>query len=220
METVLYTVKQGDTLYAIAKRFCTTVNMIARYNGIVDPDRLEVGRILRIPVSEIPAMQRGRSAPYREYIVKKGDTLAMIADKNGVGSQRIAAVNGLTNPDVLQEGQVLRIPFPMVGDGEQETVIRSGDTLFSIAERIGTTPEEIADRNNVPDADVIVAGESLMLPEEQDKPEEGLTYVVQAGDTLWQIAQKYGVSVAYLVNKNRLCNPDYLQVGQVLVIRR
>ena len=59
-----------------------------------------------------------------------------------------------------------------------------------------------------------------MLPEEQDEPEEGLTYVVQAGDTLWQIAQKYGVSVAYLVNKNRLCNPDYLQVGQVLVIRR
>lgn len=220
METVLYTIKQGDTLYAIAKRFCTTVNMIARYNGIVDPDRIEVGRVLRIPVSEIPAMQREKASPYREYIVKKGDTLAAIAAKNGVGLQRIAAVNGLTDPDSIQEGQVLRIPFPLNKDSEQETVIQPGDTLTAIAERVGVMPEQIAQRNNIVDQDVLLAGESLLLPTDETERDAPLEYVVQEEDTLWQIAQRYGVTVSYLVNKNRLCQPDYLQVGQILLIRQ
>ena len=220
METVLYTVQSGDTLYKIAQRFDTTVNMIARYNGIVDPDYIEAGRILRIPVSEIPAMQKAKAMPYREYIVKKGDTLAAIAAKSGVGLQRIAAFNGILDPDVIQEGQVLRIPFPLPKDGEQETVIQKGDTLDAIAKQSGVTAQQIAQRNNIADADRITAGESILLPADKNTSQEKLEYVVQEGDTLWRIAQQYGVSVAYLVNRNRLCQPDRLEVGQIILIRR
>ncbi len=214
METVIYTVKQGDTLYSIAKRFGTTVSMIARYNGIIEPDNIEAGRVLRIPVSEIPAMCRERAMPYREYIVKKGDTLAAIAEKTGVGSQRIAGFNGLNDPDRIAEGQVLRIPFPITDSKEKEYVVQSGDTLTSVAQKTDTTVQQIAQRNEIPDVDMITAGESILVPQQT------LSYQVQTGDTLWQIARRYGVSVPYLVNMNRLCQPDSIQAGQVLIIRR
>ena len=185
METVLYTVKPGDTLYAIAKRFCTTVNILARYNGLVDPDYIEAGQVLRIPVSAIP---KPKAVPYREYIVKKGDTLTAIAEKSGVNYLVIAAYNALSDADVIQEGQVLKIPFPLPKDTKPlPSVTTSADTFSD-----GTQAAEGSD----------------------------LTYTVQEGDTLYQIARRFGVSVPYLINRNRLCQPDKLRIGQTLILKQ
>ena len=54
-----------------------------------------------------------------------------------------------------------------------------------------------------------------------DNNNEGrLEYTVKSGDTLWQIAKKYGVSVAYLINLNRLTEPDCIYPEQIIVIRK
>ncbi len=210
METVIYTVQQGDTLSSIARRFGTTVSIITRYNGIIEPDMIYTGQILRIPVSEIPC--RKKSCPaVMEYIVKKGDTLADIAVRFGSGISGIAELNGLEDPDMIMEGQVLKIP------AVKDYTIRKGDTLEKISKKTDVSVESIAQENDISDPDVITAGETLKIPDKND--DEPTEYMVRPGDTLWKIAKEYGVTVAYLINMNRLIKPDCLMEGQIIVIK-
>jgi|GEM_PF-4884614 len=218
METVIYTVQKGDTLFSIAKRYGTTVNMIARYNGIPDPDYIEAGRILRIPVSEIPAMKVEKCGRMREYTVKKGDTLSKIAVQNQVGIQRLTEVNSLTDPDDIKEGQILKIPER--ADEKKEYIVQKGDTLTGIAGRTDSTVRKLVEVNQIADPDVILEGESVNLSEREEEPEEAIEYEVKSGDTLWKIAEHFGVGIGYLINLNRLTTPNRLCVGQKLIIRR
>ena len=97
--TVTYTVKAGDSLWLIAQRYGTTVNAIKQANGLTS-DALQIGQVLRIPVSQ---------SPYMEYTVRAGDTLWELSRRYGTTVEAIMQANGLTS-SVLQIGQVLRIP--------------------------------------------------------------------------------------------------------------
>ena len=223
METIIYTVKKGDTLYDIAKRCGTTVGMITRYNGIIEPDMIYPGQILRIPVSEIPCMKKN-CAPEIEYIVKKGDTLADIAIRFGSGIRAISQLNGITDPDNIEAGRIIKIPVSKEGS----YTIQKGDTLSEIARKTDATVAQIAENNEISDPDRITAGELIDIPEKEmaedsqigeDDSESIVEYLVKSGDTLWKIAKEYGVSVAYIINLNRLTRPDCLMEGQILRIR-
>lgn len=97
--TVSYTVKAGDSLWLIAQRYGTTVNAIKQANGLTS-DALQIGQVLRIPVSQ---------SPYVEYTVRAGDTLWELSRRYGTTVEAIRQANGLSS-NVLQIGQVLRIP--------------------------------------------------------------------------------------------------------------
>ena len=97
--TITYTVQAGDSLWLIAQRYGTTVNAIKQANGLTG-DMLQIGQVLRIPVSQ---------NPYVEYTVRAGDTLWELARRYGTTVEAIMQANGLTS-SLLQIGQVLRIP--------------------------------------------------------------------------------------------------------------
>ena len=228
METVNYTVQRGDTLYQLAKRYGTTVGMIARYNGIADPDRIREGQTLCIPVSEIRGIQekkrRESARGTLDYVVRAGDTLLSLAKKYGLTPERLAGFNGRDMGDELTAGLVLRIPLYAVPVRRPEAVtVRPGDSLWMIAQAFGTDADTLATLNHIDDPDRLSPGQVLRLPAAGDRPvpepEGRLEYTVRPGDSLWMIARKYGVSVAYLINMNRLTQPDRLVPGQVLLIR-
>ncbi len=104
MESVIYIVQPGDTLYAIAEKYNTTVNHIARFNGIADPNVIDVEQVLRIPITDDPEKN------YEEYTVESGDTLYLIARNNGVSVCDLINMNRLTNPDLIYPGQIILIP--------------------------------------------------------------------------------------------------------------
>ncbi len=97
---VEYTVKPGDSLWQIARRYGTTVNAIKSLNGLTS-DLLNIGQVLKIPTSQ--------TSPYTEYTVQSGDTLWLLAKRYGTTVDAIMSLNGLTS-DALSIGQVLKIP--------------------------------------------------------------------------------------------------------------
>ena len=95
-----YTVRRGDTLWAIARRYHTTVEDIAQANGITDPNRIYVGQVLRIPTT----------GAYADYTVVQGDTLWAIARRCGTTVEELVRVNHIENPNLIYVGQVLKVP--------------------------------------------------------------------------------------------------------------
>ena len=94
----VYTVKAGDSLYAIANRYGTTVDAIKRANNL-STNNLSIGQRLIIPTT----------TKYKTYVVVPGDTLYGISLKNGTTVDKIKSLNNL-NSNTLSIGQKLLIP--------------------------------------------------------------------------------------------------------------
>jgi LysM repeat protein len=107
--------------------------------------------------------------------------------------------------------------------------VQAGDTLVAIAERFGVTPEAIIETSRLADPNSLAVGDTLLIPQPAPAttrpagaptptPTPQQRYVVQAGDTLAAIAERFGVSAAEIARANRLADPDRLKVGDTLVI--
>ena len=101
METILYTVRPGNTLFGIAQFFGTTVGNILRYNNIQDANKIYIGQRLVIPVDD--------ETPISTYIVRPGDTLWIIAQRYGTTVENLLALNNIQNPNAIYPGQILSI---------------------------------------------------------------------------------------------------------------
>jgi lysozyme len=106
VDSTYYTVKSGDSLSVLARRFNTTVQAIARANGISNTSHIYVGQKLIIPTGyAYPPSVYGFY-----YTVKAGDTLSEIAKWYGVSLHTLAAVNGISNVSHIYVGQRIYIP--------------------------------------------------------------------------------------------------------------
>jgi peptidoglycan-N-acetylglucosamine deacetylase len=160
-----------------------------------------------------------------EYTVQWGDTLYSLAQRFDTTVDAIVALNGLQDASYIRVGQVLRIsgtaaPVPAPGTGGEYTV-QAGDTLYSIARRYGTTVEAIQSANGIVNPSLIRVGQKLIIPGGGTTPAPttgGTTYVVQADDTLYSIAARFGKNVWDIVVANNLADPSLIYVGQVLII--
>jgi LysM repeat protein len=104
-EAGVHIVRQGETLKSIASLYGTTVDAIARANGIVNPNYIYVGQRLIIPGATTSGQTGGQT-----YVVQPGDTLSSIAVQFGTTAWAIAYENNLPNVNVIYVGQTLRIP--------------------------------------------------------------------------------------------------------------
>ena len=128
--------------------------------------------------------------------------------------EAIKSLNGLTS-DALDVGQVLRIPAAQSGPSYTEYTVRAGDSLWQIARRFGTTVEAIKSLNGLT-SDALDVGQVLRIPTAQSGPSY-TEYTVRPGDSLWQIARRYGTTVEAIKSLNGL-KSDLLSIGQVLRI--
>lgn len=111
----IYFVVAGDTLFGIANRYNTTVGALAQLNGIVNPNRIQVGQRLIVPPTGGAVTPPQAPAPPPApapvtYVVQPGDNLYRISLRFGVSMQRLGEVNGILNANRIYVGQVLIIP--------------------------------------------------------------------------------------------------------------
>jgi LysM repeat protein len=177
----------------------------------------------------------------KTYVVGKGDSLSVIAKRCGVSQADIMVLNNISNPNVIRQGQKLKLPAsaklskleagaastpspaaPAAASGSgAHYVVKSGDSLSVIAQRNGTTVKALKETNNLKN-DTIFVGQKLSLrplPPEQPPVAGGsrTTHTVKVGDTILTVASEYNVSISKLRNANNLTS-DTLVPGRVLVI--
>ena len=118
-----YTVMAGDTLSGIAAKFGTTYQELAAINGIADPNVIHVGQIIKLK-GDAASTPQGENT----YTVQAGDTLSGIASKYGTTYQELAALNGISDPNIIHVGQVLKVTGSA---GGRTYTVQSGDTLVA-----------------------------------------------------------------------------------------
>lgn len=147
------------------------------------------------------------------YKVVSGDTLYSISKKLDTTVDELKKLNNLTS-NSLKLGQILKIPTKVAYTGETELYqVKSGDTLYSIAQSYDTNVNTLKAINNLK-SDKLAVGQLLNVPSGLSNVN---TYVVSAGDTLYSVAKKFSVSVDEIKDANNLTN-NLLKVGQKLII--
>ena len=173
-------------------------------------------------------------APGINYTVKAGDTLHDIAAQYGVSTMEIIQANDLANPDLIFPGDSINIPA--AGGAKDITIeVKAGDTINKLAEQYGVDPSSIVKyaSNNISNANVIVVGQKLTIPGTTSAPvaqdtssadtstaAADVTVEVKSGDTLADIAARYGVKASAIASyaSNNISDSNLIVVGQKLTV--
>ena len=157
------------------------------------------------------------------YTVKSGDTLYGISNQFGVSVTELAELNNVIGTN-LKVGEVLTIPSKSGTNPNNMFMytVKSGDTLYKIAQKYGTTVKAIQDLNYLKNTTLKV-GEVLRIPETYTKEDEMtipnyINYTVKKGDTIYSIARLNNIDIDTLIKDNSLVDNN-LKVGQNLKIR-
>ncbi len=163
-EPTTWTVPAGQTLSHAALATGTSVEALARANGIADPRVVVAGTTLTIP---------GTPAAPTAHVVAPGDSLSGIALRAGSSVAALAAANGIPAPYLIVEGQQLMIPAtadaspeaaPPQAPGPVEVVVRRGDTLSGLATAAGVPLSALLASSDLPRGTVLQPGQVVTLP--------------------------------------------------------
>lgn len=153
LEPNTYKVVAGDTLYSIAKKFNMTVNELKELNNLTN-STLNIGQILKVKA------EGEKEEDYISYTIKTGDTLYSIAKKYNTSVNEIKNINNLVSNN-LTIGNILKLP--LVEKDYINYVVKSGDTLYSIARKYNTSVNEIKNINNLVSNNLTI-GSTLKIP--------------------------------------------------------
>ncbi len=179
-----YTVQSGDTVSAIAARFGLATASVLAVNGLGWKSLIFPGQVVRLSgaSSTTPVV----SQPAR-YTIQRGDTISGIAERHGLTTQGVLALNNLSRTSIIYPGQVIQLsgssiaitpvssvesndpPSPPPTDAPAPVInntytIKTGDTVTSIAARFGVGIDAILGANSLSRSSIIYAGRTLMIP--------------------------------------------------------
>ncbi len=217
---ISYTVRAGDTLYSLAKRYDTTVQAIMQANGMMSY-LIRVGEVIWIPVS-------GAAPPGPiVHMVQPGETLFSIAQQYGTTVWAIRTANNLAGY-TIRAYTALFIPTT-AQPGAIIHIVQAGETLYSIANRYGTTVPLLMLANGLRTYEIRVY-QRLYVPSQDwatwppnwsskppGAPGHSHFYRVRRGDTLYSIAKRFGTTVEGLMRVNGLSS-SHIVAGMKLRI--
>ena len=239
-----YRLQQGETLAQVAGRSGMTEDELRKVNGIPKGRRVLANSTLLVRSTgtedqqDIAAelanakLQLSPTTTWRRvtYRVRSGDTLSGIARRWRITMKSIVTANRLRS-DRLRVGQRLVLTVPNVprqaiastqrSESSQHVIhrVRSGESLYTIGKRYGVSVDRIKAANGLR-RNTIRVGQELVIPARSSGGagvSEGKVHRVRSGDTLSEIARRYGTTVSKLRSANGLAS-NRLRIGQELKI--
>ncbi|KRL00233.1 hypothetical protein FC81_GL000131 [Liquorilactobacillus capillatus DSM 19910] len=168
------------------------------------------------------------------YTVKSGDTLTRIANNYSTTVHKVVALNNISNANFIYVGQnllVIKAVVPSSNTSNSDAAtnediyfVKSGDTLSMIATTHSTTVNTLASLNHISNPNYIYVGQKLRLTNSTSnsgttnsaKQSSNETYTVKSGDSLSSIARTHNTTISNLASLNRISNPNYIYIGQIL----
>jgi len=233
---MIHTVRSGESLYVIARKYGSSVSAIRQANSLRG-SLIRPGQNLIVPRfgtdMRASSNQPQRSVEGGVYTVQRNDTLWDIANGFSVSVDSLCAANGLSRRVVIKPGQRLNIPIgastSFAPNRQQSSkiggtihTVRPGDTLSDIASTYNVSVNSLK-RTNGLRSSRIYPGKELRIPapvEKSTRKKTALrpgTYKVRKGDTLYDIARRFGVSISELRRANGL-QTSRIYPGDVLRI--
>lgn len=250
---VKHIVRSGETLYTLAQKYGVRMTDLRNWNGIsFDTDQLIDGQELIVSSTASPKLvyiqeQKSKSPAQtvkrgNRHSVKRGETLAQIADDYGVDIESLRKANKIKKSGSVNAGTILRIPTQTYSDERSSRAITkkraAGSTLKVHSLKKGETLSKIAALYNVSERDLrswnpgikaksIVRGQKIKVysknsgkgssSDSKSRSASRLPkqYKVRKGDSMKSIANKFGISLSQLKKKNKKANSG-LKAGQTL----
>jgi LysM repeat protein len=220
--TASHTVKPGENLFRIALYYGTTVDTIQAANGLTSV-YITVGQQLVIPggadvappsapltpppeggvpgePTPVPTATVG-NIDARTYLVAPGDTLTGISIRFGISPWQLLELNGLSSASLIYAGMELILA---------DEARRDADPLAS------PTPEPQPEVDADERVEAATPTPEPVIADDTAQPAGSETYTIQRGDTLTQVAARFGTTVAALSRLNGIANPSQIYVGQEL----
>jgi|UPI00037460CD LysM repeat protein len=225
-----YTVKKGDFVSSIARKFHLKEKTLIQRNRLAPPYTLRVGQ--RLCISRSCSKQRN---PYY-YTVKKGDFIGSIARKFHLKESTLIRRNDLEPPYELQVGQQLCVRAKYDCQEEPEVIrkgetyhyhVKRGDTLGRIAASYGVTIKQLMAWNQLNSANKIIAGQRLLIyPGKAAKRDNeagavslpNREHVVGRYETLDYLSNRFDVPEKTIIKLNHLKKPYKLKKGDLLCL--
>ncbi len=180
---VVYRVRNGDSLWTIARRHKVSVRDLARWNSISARSVIRPGQKLviwkrkpygaTVTAAALPRKDEASNDSDSDYVVTRGDTLSHIAEWHRTSVDKLASLNGIEPDQVLYPGQKLRVPgtrkvsIGAVDDGvpkrKIEYTVRSGDSLWLIAQRFNVSVARLRQWNTLPRRALLQPGQKLEI---------------------------------------------------------
>ena len=179
-----YTVKAGDTLYGISRKFGMSLSQLVSVNGISASSLIVPGQILRVAGGTTTSTVVKTNATSSRtsggnYLVQPGDTLYSIARRSGMSLNSLLSLNGLSQSSVIYPGQSLTISqsdsrvattssytTKALASGVSTSgtyTVQAGDTLYGIARRSGMNLNTLLSLNGLSQSSVIHPGQTLKV---------------------------------------------------------
>ncbi len=244
---VKHKIRRGEAISTIASKYGVSQYAILEANNLSRRSKIYAGKTLIVPVPLDRNYSRSRKKPSNRksqnsiYAVRSGDTMWDIARAFGTSVEALRRENSIVRGSRIYVGQKIKIPssakkLKQRNESSSKTFaktsskknksnakvksktktykVRSGDTLWDIARKYGTTTSALRKMNGLGRSSRIYAGQKLKIA-------TNVKYVihkVRRGETLSAIAGKYRTSIARIRANNNIDNPNRLSVGVKLKI--
>lgn len=223
----IYVVQAGDTLFSISQRFNTSIGILQGLNGLGDSSGIVVGQRILAPAmdgladkgdiesGQATAAPRVDEAKYDTHIVRRGDTLFDLSRLYKTTVSQLRRLNGIEGGADLIIGRSIIVP--RVDETVLERyIVQPGDSLYSIARRYEVDLQALRLLNQLADIRDLRADQVILLPKL-----EGRTlavHVIQAGDRLEELAERYETTVELLQSLNGISDPSLIELHRAIVV--